>query len=323
MIAYKIFWENISRGKSVSSVFYLLAAIIIAALLLTACPEPEPDYDIFLSAEEIFCTWVTLKVTVPDSGNINRFMIKRDGKEIINTTLVDDDTLILNSFLKSDTDYAYRAYFVKDSTVKDSSDELTVHTLPKTSHDFTWEIDTLGTGSGNSSIRDVFIISEDDVWSVGYINNGDSTYNAAHWNGNEWKLILISPMGLINPISSIFAIYENDIWFKKVGLPVRWDGNSYFKYTPSNSTYPGQPSIDAIWGSSSSDVYFVGREGSIVHYNGSTFREMESGTDIDLTDIWGVVDPETGEPHVWACGNASDSRASVILYLKDGQWNKI
>jgi hypothetical protein len=124
-----------------------LMTLTIISLLLYQCPEetPEADYNIFLSVEDVFCTWIKLKVTIPDSGNINRFMIKREGKEVINAALFDEDTLITDENLEPDTDYTYRAYFLKNSTIKDSSDELTVHTMPTTSHDFIWEIDTIGT----------------------------------------------------------------------------------------------------------------------------------------------------------------------------------
>ena len=179
--------------KTTAKLMKNLATTIIAALLLTCCPEPpkpESDYDIFLSAEEVFCTWITLKITIPDSGNINRFMIKRDGKEIINATLLNTDTLVTDSELEPDTDYNYRAYFLIDSTVKDSSDELTVHTQPTTSNDFIWEIDTLG--NYGSYLKDVWIVNENDIWVVGNIETDSGYYGAANWHGIEWNLKKLS-----------------------------------------------------------------------------------------------------------------------------------
>ena len=186
-----------------------------------------------------------------------------------------------------------------------------------TSHDFFWEIDTLG--ENHSYLKDVAIINENDIWVVGNIETDSATYNAAHWGGNEWELILISPGGLINPISSIYAISENDIWFGKMGLPIHWDGEIYYKYTPANSTHPGQPTINAIWGTSSSNMYFVGNSGSIVHYDGVDFIEMESGTDMKLRDVHGTSDAE----HVFACGydNSIATYGAVALEIVNNDVN--
>jgi len=41
------------------------------------------------------------------------------------------------------------------------------------------------------------------------------------------------------------------------------------------------------WGSSGSDVFAVGLNGTILHYNGSAWISMTSGTTEDLTDVWG------------------------------------
>ena len=185
--------------------------------------------------------------------------------------------------------------------------------MDTTSHNFVWTIDTLG--ESGSYLNDIAIIDENNVWVVGYIKNGDSTYNAAHWDGSEWELILVSPMGLTNPISCIFACKENNIWFGKVGLPVHWDGQEYFKYTPTNSTHPGQPTINAIWGNSLDDIYFVGNNGSIVHYDGNTFTRMESGTEVNLLDVWGL-----NENHIWAVGEDRHPPRSVILFFYGNSW---
>jgi hypothetical protein len=45
-------------------------------------------------------------------------------------------------------------------------------------------------------------------------------------------------------------------------------------------------------------LYFVGNNGTIVHYNGSQWRKIESGTDVDLIDIWGTPDGSI----VWVAG---------------------
>ena len=46
-------------------------------------------------------------------------------------------------------------------------------------------------------------------------------------------------------------------------------------------------SLYAVWGSSSSDVFAVGSGGTILYYDGSTWNEMDSGTNKGLWNIWG------------------------------------
>jgi len=292
-----------------------LMIITIISLLLYQCPEetPEPDYDIFLSLDYVFCTYVTLKVTIPDSGNINRFMIKRDGEEIINTTLLDDDTLITDSGLEPDTDYTYRSYFLKGNTVKDSSDEITVHTMPTTSHDFIWEIDTLGIYG--SYLKDVWIVDENNILVVGNIETDSGRYNIAKWNGNQWSLDRVGPEG--NNLYSIFTFSEDDIWVTNYCSPYHWDGTTwtYYRFS-SGGVGVNACAGNALWGTSSSNLYFVGLEGSIVHYDGQNFEKMESGTDVDLVDIWG-----TSENNIWVCGY-TQTVGTVILYYDGKRWNQ-
>ena len=47
-------------------------------------------------------------------------------------------------------------------------------------------------------------------------------------------------------------------------------------------------SLDAVWGTSSSDVYAVGWEGTILHYDGTEWSAMPSGTTAHLHDVWGM-----------------------------------
>ncbi|WP_207689828.1 hypothetical protein [Desulfonema limicola] len=65
-----------------------------------------------------------------------------------------------------------------------------------------------------------------------------------------------------------------------------------------------------VWGSSASDVFVVGDIGTIMHYDGSTWQRMESGTDRILYKVWG-----TSPTDVFAVG--SDG---VILHYDGTRW---
>ena len=45
--------------------------------------------------------------------------------------------------------------------------------------------------------------------------------------------------------------------------------------------------LNTVWGSSGSDVYVVGNEGRILHYDGIAWSPMESGTTNNLSAVWG------------------------------------
>lgn len=54
-----------------------------------------------------------------------------------------------------------------------------------------------------------------------------------------------------------------------------------------------------MWGPSSSNLFLVGRLGTIVHYDGTGFHKIESGTTTDINDIWGALDIETEKYNIY------------------------
>jgi hypothetical protein len=58
--------------------------------------------------------------------------------------------------------------------------------------------------------------------------------------------------------------------------------------TSWNSTAMDPPeTLYGMWGASSSDVYVVGRGGTIHHHDGAGWTAMDSGVEDDLRDVWG------------------------------------
>jgi hypothetical protein len=172
----------------------------------------------------------------------------------------------------------------------------------------------------------VAVIDENNIWAVGEIivNEDDgtqTTYNAAHWNGSEWELIFFDTTpGINSPPRAIFAFDEENIWMGKGGLPMFFNGDSFHIYIPSIDGNPGQPSITKIWGDSYTNIFFIGDNGSIVHYDGSEFTAMDSGTDVTLTAITG-----TGYDNVWVSGwvNGNGDYRTVLLHFDGTEWRKV
>ncbi|WP_407931013.1 glucosyl transferase, partial [Ignavibacterium album] len=181
-----------------------------------------------------------------------------------------------------------------------SSNELTVTTMDTTSHEFSWQSWEFGT-IGSSTLYDVAIIDENDIWAVGEINiadtsiNGYTTYNAVHWDGTKWELKRILYKGGFWSIRTIFAFSSNDIWFSGY---VRYLNGQFIELTIPDILIGW--GINKLWGSSSEDLYAVGNNGNIAHWDGRKWTKIESGTDLNFIDIYGSTDSKTGEQQILA-----------------------
>jgi hypothetical protein len=130
--------------------------------------------------------------------------------------------------------------------------------------------------------------------------NGYTTYNAVHWNGQQWELKRIDGNGY--PRNTVYAFNENDVWFDGF---IKWDG---YEYSVHTNNFPLEPNGDGwrvygMWGTSSDDFYVVGEHGNIAHYNGTSWEKIESGTEMPITDIWGDYNEITGQYEVYATAN--------------------
>ncbi len=308
-------------------ILYKLSLILLLTFLsigfsgiATSCntTEPQPQKDngtLTLSLTETSCTeaWVNLKtngVTFP--VNVNLLQDNTVAQAISLSKA--DTTIYIDSLLPNKT---YNIQAVIQSTNQyqaTTSNKLTVQTLDTTSNNFTWQTYTFGAANaGSSSLNDVAIIDENNIWAVGEIYMDDSTgntdpqpYAIAHWDGINWKLqkvYYITSSGFKQIISNIRGILyssSDDIWFA-AGSIFHWDGKSdttQLIYSRLNLSDPNA-TIEKLWGNSSL-IYGVGNAGTIVFYNGSTWQKIESGTTTDINDIWGYYNQATNNLSVLA-----------------------
>lgn len=187
-----------------------------------------------------------------------------------------------------------------------------------TSHNFTWQTFTWG-GGGASSINDVAIINDTNIWAVGEIQfTVDSTYNAVHWNGHQWEFLNIPTErfgGTIgnSRLNTIIAFNPNDIWtFSIAGSYSHWDGMQWTtKFVPERSGGGTK-----FWGTSSSNLYLVGTNGSITYYNGSSWQKVESGTTYNFQDIYGAKNIKTDEWEILALATQYDTLPAQTQLLR-------
>lgn len=177
-----------------------------------------------------------------------------------------------------------------------------------TSHEFVWDKFTFGGANGSSRLRDVFVINENEVWAVGEIHTEETDrfdslgnwvdpYNVVHWDGDQWKLERFyttrnGNKSIILPIRGIWVFGPNNIWLA-AGSIYHWDGKT------AELTYQRDlnslETVESIWCASARDIYGVGNQGLIVHYDSASWQKLESGTNLDIQDVWGIVDAKTQE----------------------------
>jgi hypothetical protein len=159
------------------------------------------------------------------------------------------------------------------------------------SYYFTWRTDTIG--ERNTVLYCVSIINEDNIWIGGYINSDE--YNALHWNGKEWEYIQIREDQYNIPltgIEDIWAVSNDNIWIG-IGSIYNYDGTianlSYLRNIGTGER------VTSLWYNTPDDIYGVGQDGIIVHYDGLKWDKIESTTTTDIRDVWAVYDEDSGK----------------------------
>ncbi|WKZ70001.1 MAG: hypothetical protein QY331_01875 [Melioribacteraceae bacterium] len=308
--------------------FILLPLSFILVSCNTTEPPPdngngngndEPKPKITLTVDDTSPTEVWLNLTTENISLPDTLKLFRNNDKVKTIELFDSSFIFYQDSLLPSQSYTYTA-IINDTVTS----EATAITMDTTSHNFSYEIFEFGE-HGNSVLRDVAIIDENNIWAVGAIYLKDSTgandsklYNAVHWNGNEWQPLRIVEEGfLLAPEYSIYAIAEDDIWIGG-SIPQHWDGNIW-TFWGSNKGYEGGFYIKKIWAKSSDEVYLVGGNGNIRHYNGTSWRKIESGTDVDLRDVTG----NQNGTEIYISGYSTDYSKSVLMKLSNNVLNVI
>ena len=279
-------------------------------------PEGGNGGSLTLTVEDASCTeaWIKLNETNAELPASVKLYANDTLKQTLELTTA--DTLIYDEGLLPNRAYAYQAELIKPQKPTLKSQTVTATTMDTTSHDFTWETFTFGGANGSSYLRDVAIINENDIWAVGEIHTSwtdqwDSNgvwvqpYNAVHWNGQEWELKRIYFPTVCGqqhltpyPASAIFAFDDGQIWISSSGdkIAVIEDNVQINKFCLPSSV---SMSINAMWGTSSSDFYVVGNNGNIAHYDGNGWEKIESGTGSAIQEVWGVNNIITGKQELY------------------------
>jgi hypothetical protein len=178
-------------------------------------------------------------------------------------------------------------------------------TCPKaadtTSHNFTWTEMTIPT---ETTINNVWVFGPTDIWC-----SGSSLY---HCDGTAWSppLLFQAQSRKVGGLGggALFGLSDGSFWM--------CDGSIVEHCFPATKTaIEYRPNIfggflHACWGTSSNNMYFVSDKGVILHFDGTNWTKMESGTTKNLHRIWG-----TSSNDIWACDyDFSNGQTSLVHY---------
>jgi hypothetical protein len=311
----------------------LYSVTIISSLLLSnSCeksdkpfepPPPIPIKDtITVSVESVSHRSISININKKlnlkgDTYQLNR--IYQDDKVFIyNYSITGNDTIIVDDNqgegLELNTTYGYTVFrFDSLNVKKDSSNTVYATTLSATSHDYTWEVITIG--EWQSWLSDVWGTNENNIYATGRVVLDGQTHGLLHYDGLSWSAT--SGVGG----SSIFGFSDNDVWIAG-GAVFHFDGETWEQidaYTSNGQSIPlDQVLFDntpytGIWGTSSSNLYFTGLEGKIVYWDGEKGTLVETPTTIDLTDIYGL-----SQDFILATGSGSTYPSTSLIF--NGQY---
>lgn len=307
--------------KRLDLVLFLGITVAICSCNEIATDNSHRNLSLEVVEVDVTEAWIRFSsISTPYGSNV---VIKRNGETVLTLGQSTLDTVWRDEGLVPHKSYTYRAFKQADATVEDASNVLSLTTLDSTSHLFRWEIDTLGDGA-NSHLNDVVVIHDTLVYAVGEIHKRDSTgqfepeaYNVARWNGAGWKLLKIatpvynydcSIAGYsATNLNAIFAFSSGQVLLNATTL-LKGDSIRFLPCIPPDIVLRGGE-ITKTWGTSEDDFYAVGRNGLILHFDHGNWLWMDSGTDVDLLDVWGSPDDNT----VWTCGYYHSRQGTLLL----------
>jgi hypothetical protein len=265
-------------------------------------------------------------ISSTDTLNSYRYELKRKdelGTETtVNFFIAGADTSYIDDnygdSLAAGTNYNYRVKaYTATSVLKDTSLTLITQTLSPTSHNITWQIDTLG--QPGDFLYDVWGLDENNVWAVGAVHMQQGVTAVIKWDGTKWNYHSW-PEGGTN---GIWGFSENNIWtvgdYANRGFIGHFNGTLWTEYrddyflSRGDTVYP----LYSVWGSSPDDVWAVGDQGTIIHWDGIEWKKVKNPVNLLLYDVWG-----TSGSNIYAI-RISLSQNSQLIYFDGNEWSEI
>ena len=165
---------------------------------------------------------------------------------------------------------------------------------PITSHEFEWELDTLGGPTQWQFFpQNIWGTNEKNVWIVCYAPTYQTMY---YWNGENWENR--SPnFHTSYVLYDIHGFSKNDFWvvgdddyydninqvIKSQALVAHFNGVDWRLFNQFNIPY----ACESIWGTSSSNIHVGCAGGIFMHFDGQQWKIQDTGTNARIITIFG------------------------------------
>ncbi len=302
---------------------YYLFVVFAFLIFISGCekdtaPLLSRQPELSLTAEDFTCTEAWLRVQAGNLLGWDVLKVSRDDSVIYTGRPGPADTLLYDAGLLPSRQYSYRASLLRNHNLMKEKALFSITTLDTTSHEFDWEVIEFPSPYGSGTFFDAAVINENDIWACGEINASGGPYNAVHWDGQQWELKRIPFIGTCSavdypPIRAIWAFSEDNILFTNGGAIAKYNGSATYLDCGMNALLDG--AIGKIFATDPSNVYAVGGVGTIVHYNGSSWQKLYSGTALNIYDIWGDVNPLTGKTEILAVASSWPGSVGEVQVL--------
>ena len=311
----------------------VLVSFFLAVVILNISCSESYDFSqasLGLGLKDFSCTEAWIEVQIGSNDKTADIYIKKDDEIIRTVKVAESKTLFYFDDLLPNTAYKFDAVTYEDGK-EVRSNPVTFTTLDTTSHNFTWQTFEFGQHS-SSTLYDVAIIDENNIWAVGEIYMNDSfgnpdptMYNAVHWDGSNWNLkrfefYTFCPEGTgsgIYPAKSVFCfptgkvvissgsqlLYLNDsIEIEKKCVPV---------------------SVNKIWGLTPDNFYIVGHNGKIAYNDVSSWIRVASGTTTNINDVCGIIEDGKSIVYCTVSSMFNPPQDKKILKITDGNVDSV
>jgi hypothetical protein len=299
--------------------------IFLFIFLQLSCQNPtSPSYNLTLTKLDVSCTETWLNLNVSDISLPASIIITKNGNSFLTLNLTVRDTVIYDNSLSPNKSYSYQVEY-KGGLAIQKSELATVKTLDTTSNNYTWQKTVIG--EFQSTLYDVWGTDENNVYATGTIILNGQSYGMLHYNGTQWQPIADAGG------EAIYGFNKDDIWCAGGGV-FHYDGTSWKELDRKSTNGQGIPldtvlfnhsPYDAIWGSSSSDLFLASKrsqnKATIIHWNGSkaaVVLNKDLPYTFNFNDIYG-----TSDNNIWAVGVEGDSYNSDLAFHYDGtEWQE-
>ena len=168
---------------------------------------------------------------------------------------------------------------------------------PLSPNNIRWRADSVGVAP--TTLEGIWGTSPSNVYAVGYGYRqvGERASGIWHHDGIKWKEESLPLVNNRQPFwYGIWGVDAKNIWVvgsltgetftasKNGSVVFHWNGTEWLQ----SLLIEDGPVLKGVWASSPSDVFVVGHNGFIGHFNGQRWSKQDSIVSKNISSIWGI-----------------------------------